>query len=173
MLSNTLLHDILHSDEWLTLLQICPVQKIPQRKRFIFLLFFLVFFKILFYFIFLSAVFAFLENGPDLIYRNKLEISMEKLWDCSEQKGNLIMVNIVLQPEGESWRHCWRTEPFLLSFSCCCLSQLLSCYLGESGDQKGQQRPWKHSARIWNLNWGVANAYFLLRTEKETGAERA
>lgn len=39
--------------------------------------------------------------------------------------------------------------------------ELPSCYLGERGDQRGQQRPWKHSARIWNLNWGVANAYFV------------
>lgn len=39
------------------------------------------------------------------------------------------------------------------------VTELLSCCLGGKGGQKG---PWKHSARIWNLSWAVANAYFLL-----------
>jgi len=71
----------------------------------------------------LSALFKFLENDPSLIYVDKLEISMEKLWNCSEQKGKLVVVSVFLQTHSESWRHCWRTEPFLrlLSF-CCCLS---------------------------------------------------
>lgn len=55
----------------------CAKNTTEEKIHFLVVVFCLFLNFILFFF--LSAVFAFLENGPNLIYRNKLEISMEKL----------------------------------------------------------------------------------------------
>lgn len=54
----------------------------------------------------------------------------------------------------QSFRHTVNIEITAEGWSLFCCSsvvlvtELLSCYLGESDDQKGRQRPWKHPARI-------------------------
>lgn len=148
--------------ERLTLLRICPVQKIPWRKKFIVLHVCLLNF-ILFC---VCSIYVFREQSKFKLWK-QVGIFHGKVVRLQGTEGQS---NYGLySPLDGGWilkaplkDRAFYPVLLLLLF----VTELLSCYLGEKDDQKGQQRPCKHSARIWNPNWGVANAYFIFEAWK-------
>lgn len=154
------LHCTLRSDERLTLLQIHLVQKSATEENLC------VWVLLGFFFLILCFLFIFLENNANLIYGNKWEISIEKFWDLQWTERESAHG---YHSPSETWRilkSLLKDRAFSAVLLLLFVSELLSCYSGERDGQKGQQRPWKHPASIWNLNWGVVKAYFLFEDWK-------
>lgn len=95
------LYCTLHSDEWLTLLQIHLVQKNSTEENLLCVC------RIRGFFLILCFLFKFLENDPNLIYGNKWEISIERFWhlhgtERESAHGYSHTVNLDITAEG--WR---------------------------------------------------------------------